>query len=70
MPLVQIADALDVRKKNQIKIDKLLLTPTSAKLVLSGKGATELEILRIEQKKSLFEKVYHRQLTAIINPKV
>jgi len=69
LPLVQLVDALDVRKKNHIKIDKLLLTPAAAKLILSGRGATELEVLRIEQKKSLFEKTYGRQLTALINSK-
>lgn len=69
LPLVQIADALDVRKKNHIKVRKLMLTQGSAKLILSGRGATDLEVLRIEQKKSLFEKTYRRQLIAQISAK-
>jgi exopolyphosphatase/guanosine-5'-triphosphate,3'-diphosphate pyrophosphatase len=66
LPLVHIADALDVRKKNHIKIESMALMPNKAKLTLSGRGATDLEVLRIEQKKTLFEKVYGRRLYASI----
>lgn len=62
LALLQVADALDRGHKARIQIRSVSFSENSVKIRISGKHATDLEILRVEQKRALFEKTFHKQL--------
>ncbi len=62
-----MADALDRGHKGMVKIKAIKLLRGDVKLTLEpggpgAKGSIDLELLRIEQKKELFENVFGREL--------
>ncbi len=61
LAILQIADALDREHKGNVQIHRISLSPGKVRLFVSGKNI-DLELLRLEQKKSLFEEVFRRQL--------
>lgn len=63
LAILRVADALDRSHKSLVKIKDVRIDRTEVRIRVSGKTATELEILRVEQKKDLFERVFHRRLT-------
>ena len=63
LAILRVADALDRSHKSLVKIKDVRIDRREVKIRVSGKTATELEVLRVEQKKDLFERVFHRRLT-------
>jgi exopolyphosphatase/guanosine-5'-triphosphate,3'-diphosphate pyrophosphatase len=61
LALLRIADALDRGHKTNVKVKQVRVTPRQVEIRLSGSVA-DLELLRVEQKKALFEKVFGREL--------
>ncbi len=67
LALLRVADALDRGHKGMVKIKAIKLLRGDVKLTLEpggpgAKGSIDLELLRIEQKKELFENVFGREL--------
>ncbi len=60
--LLRVADALDRGHKSTIKIKKVKLERTQVTIFIQGENTADLEILRVEQKKKLFEKTFKRHL--------
>jgi exopolyphosphatase/guanosine-5'-triphosphate,3'-diphosphate pyrophosphatase len=63
LALLRVADALDRGHRSSARIHHVHVTRDKVRLLLTGK-AIDLELLRVEQKKSLFEQVYRRRLVA------
>ncbi|MBS1960902.1 MAG: Ppx/GppA family phosphatase [Bdellovibrionales bacterium] len=64
LALLRIADALDRNHRGQVGIGSLKIRRQEVLLTLRAKrGSGDLELLRIEQKKTLFEEVFRRRLT-------
>lgn len=63
LALFRVADALDRNHRSLVKIRSIRVGPRSIAIRIDGKGDADLEILRVEQKKELFEKVFRRTLT-------
>lgn len=61
LAILHVADALDRGHKSNIHIQKIRLLPGKVRISISG-PSTDLEILRLDQKKALFEKIFRRQL--------
>jgi exopolyphosphatase/guanosine-5'-triphosphate,3'-diphosphate pyrophosphatase len=64
LALLRIADALDRGHKSSVRIKRIGIDRKRVRLVLTGKAAIDLEVLRVDQKKPLFEQVFGRQLLA------
>ncbi len=67
LAILRVADALDRGHKARVSIYRVRMTRDSVQLILSStssKDATDLELLRLDQKKSLFEEVFHKKLVA------
>ncbi len=63
LALLRIADALDRNKRGQISIRGVRVTAKKVELKISAKrGSGDLEQLRVEQKKGLFEDVFKKTL--------
>jgi exopolyphosphatase/guanosine-5'-triphosphate,3'-diphosphate pyrophosphatase len=60
--ILRVATVLDRGYQLNVQIQKISLPQGRVQLWLAKKEASELEILKIEQKKKLFEKVFGRQL--------
>ena len=61
LALLRVADALDRGHKSGVRIKSVLLDRDKVRLVLTGKSI-DLELLRVEQKRVLFEQVFGRRL--------
>ncbi len=64
LALLRLADALDRGHKSNVRIKRVRLTRREVHLHLSG-TAVDLELLRVEQKKGLFEQVFDRKLVVV-----
>jgi len=64
LALLRIADALDVGSVRKQRIQSIQNTRKSIILNLAPRLTTELELLRIDQKKSLFEDIFAKTLIA------
>jgi len=63
LALLRVADALDRNHRAQVGIAGVRITRDQVVVKIRAKrGAGDLELLRIEQKKSLFEEVFKRRL--------
>jgi exopolyphosphatase/guanosine-5'-triphosphate,3'-diphosphate pyrophosphatase len=62
LALLRVADALDRGHKSSVRIARIAIDKEKVRMSLSGKGAIDLELLRVDQKKALFEQVFERQL--------
>jgi exopolyphosphatase/guanosine-5'-triphosphate,3'-diphosphate pyrophosphatase len=60
--LLRIADALDRNHQGSVKISAVRMTRKEVVLKLRARGPIDLEILRVEQKKELFEQIFERDL--------
>jgi len=65
LALLRVADALDRGHRGQASLRGVKLGRKEISLLLDSKGAVDLEILRVEQKKGLFEQVFGRGLSAV-----
>jgi exopolyphosphatase/guanosine-5'-triphosphate,3'-diphosphate pyrophosphatase len=62
LALFRIADALDRNHKALVSLKSIKISSKEVTLGILSKAAADLEILRIEQKKDLFEKTFKRRL--------
>lgn len=62
LAILRVADGLDRGHKSSIRIQKISLSKGRVKIIISGREAVDLEVLRVEQKKALFEEVFQCQL--------
>jgi exopolyphosphatase/guanosine-5'-triphosphate,3'-diphosphate pyrophosphatase len=65
LALLRVADALDRGHRGQATLRDIKIGRKEITLILDSKGAVDLEILRVEQKKGLFEEVFARGLLAV-----
>jgi exopolyphosphatase/guanosine-5'-triphosphate,3'-diphosphate pyrophosphatase len=64
LALMGIVDALDHGHASRLHIKKITIKTKKLRITLSGADATDLDILRIEQKKQLFEQVFRTKINA------
>lgn len=64
LSLLRVADALDRAHRGGVILKDVRVARQQVSLVLDPKGSTDLEILRVEQKRDLFEEVFGRRLVA------
>jgi exopolyphosphatase/guanosine-5'-triphosphate,3'-diphosphate pyrophosphatase len=62
LSILRIADALDRQHRSLVRIDKVTFQPQFVTLKIIGKDPINLELLGVEQKKELFEKLFSRVL--------
>ena len=62
LPILRVADSLDRGHKGNLRIREVRVTRKQVILKVSGRAGIDLELLRVEQKKDLFEKVFDREL--------
>jgi exopolyphosphatase/guanosine-5'-triphosphate,3'-diphosphate pyrophosphatase len=63
LALLRVADALDRNKRGHVGIGAVKLARDRVTLTIRAKkGSGDLELLRVEQKKALFESVFRRHL--------
>ncbi|MDB5039047.1 MAG: phosphatase, Ppx/GppA family, partial [Bacteriovoracaceae bacterium] len=62
LALLRLSGALSLQRAKPIKIEKVSFKGKIVKILISKRYAPDLEILRAEQKKQLFEEVFRRQL--------
>ncbi len=65
LALLRVADALDRGHKASLQIRAVRVTDSEVRLSAKFSGPSELELLRIEQKKDLFEEVFGRSLRVV-----
>jgi exopolyphosphatase/guanosine-5'-triphosphate,3'-diphosphate pyrophosphatase len=65
LALLRVADALDRGHKGHLQLKSVRVTEDEIRIYAQFKGPSELEFLRIEQKKSLFEEVFERRLRLV-----
>lgn len=63
LSLLRVADALDRGHKSSARIVRIAVDARRVRILLAGKSV-DLELLRVEQKKALFEQVFGRVLIA------
>ena len=64
LALLRIVDALDPAYQDRMSKKHIRINPEKVLLRLSKGSRLELALLRLQQKKALFEKVFARLLTA------
>ena len=62
LALLQLADACDRTHKGILKLKKPKITRAKIEVKFTSKGPCDLEMLRFEQKKQLFEHLFHREI--------
>jgi len=62
LSLLQMADAIDRTHKEALKLKKAVIKKKSIEIRFSSRYPCDLEILRFEQKKSLFELLFKREV--------
>ena len=58
-----MADALDRGHKGGVDIKKIAVTRKDVTIKIHSRTGADLEVLRVEQKKAIFEEVFRRRLT-------
>jgi exopolyphosphatase/guanosine-5'-triphosphate,3'-diphosphate pyrophosphatase len=61
LALLRVADALDRGHKSSARIQQISTDKEKVRILLAGKSI-DLELLRVEQKKALFEQLFGRRL--------
>ena len=62
LAMLRVADALDRGRKHALKIRSIRIAKGKVRLQVTGRTSMDLELLRVEQKKALFEQVFKREL--------
>ncbi len=65
LALLRLADALDRNHQGAVRITGASIQPKEVILRVRGKGPIDLELLRVEQKKELFETIFRRSLRVL-----
>ncbi|MGE0615783.1 MAG: HD domain-containing protein [Bacteriovoracia bacterium] len=63
LAIFQLADALDRNHQSLVTIKRIKFERGKIVIFVSGKTAVNLEILRVEQKRSIFEKVFRKEVS-------
>ena len=62
LAILRVADALDRRPQGKTRVLSCRLSKTAVHLKIRSRGSSDLELLRLEQKKKLFEQVFKRRV--------
>jgi exopolyphosphatase/guanosine-5'-triphosphate,3'-diphosphate pyrophosphatase len=62
LALLRLADALDRGHKGNVDVAAIRADKREVRIRLKSRGAPDLELLRVEQKKQLFEQVFKRRV--------
>jgi exopolyphosphatase/guanosine-5'-triphosphate,3'-diphosphate pyrophosphatase len=62
LAILRVADALDRSHKRLLKIRDVKIERKAVRLLISSRNGIDLELLRMEQKKALFEQLFKRPL--------
>jgi exopolyphosphatase/guanosine-5'-triphosphate,3'-diphosphate pyrophosphatase len=62
LSLLQMADACDRTHKKAMRLKRVKTKGRTLEITFSGKTPCDLELLRFEQKRSLFEALFHREV--------
>lgn len=62
LAILRVADALDRSRKHLVKIRGIKVDKKKVRVLISGRNTMDLEFLRVEQKKALFEELFKREL--------
>ena len=62
LSILQIADSLDRTHKHSLQLKRNKVTRTKIDIYFKSKHPCDLEMLRFEQKKSLFEMIFKREI--------
>ena len=62
LSLLQLADALDRSHKNSLKLKKAKVSRAHVEIMFQSRSTCDLELLRFEQKKVLFEMLFKREI--------
>ena len=65
LALLRVADGLDSGPQTHVKMDRVVLTRQSVQIAISGRNLTDLEAIRVDRKKELFEQVFRRKLKVV-----
>ncbi len=65
LALLQMADSLDRGHKNILKLKSAKISRSKIEIRFASKSACDLERLRFEQKKTLFEQVFKREIDLV-----
>ena len=65
LAILRVADALDRAHKGQSNVSSVKVLKGRVELRLDARKCSDLELLRVLQKKVLFEKIFKRELSAI-----
>ena len=65
LALLRVADALDRGHTGALTIRGIRVDRKAVRLSVQGRGPIDLELLRIEQKKDLFEEIFGRELITL-----
>ena len=63
LALLMLADSLDRSHKDSLKLKKTRITARKVELKFTSKSTCDLELLRFDQKKFLFEQLFHKEIT-------
>ncbi len=66
LAMLRVIDSLDSAYPKRVEAERIEIRPKSVRLWLTHGDSTELAVLKLQQKKALFEKVFHRELVAQI----
>jgi exopolyphosphatase/pppGpp-phosphohydrolase len=69
LAILRLADALDRGHRAYAHITSVRITSSTVSLTLTTDESLDLELLRVEQKKELFEKVFGRKLVVRVRSK-
>ena len=62
LSLLQIADSLDRTHKHSLQLKRKKLSRGKVEIFFKSKHPCDLEVLRFEQKKNLFEQIFKREI--------
>ncbi len=65
LALLLVIDGLDSHAQKTASIKKISVKPRLIKMTIQGGSSTDFEILRVAQKKDLFEKIFHKTLIVV-----
>lgn len=66
LAILRVLDSLDSAIPKRVQAERVEIKKSSVRMWLTHGDSTELAVLKLQQKKALFEKVFHRQLIAQI----
>jgi len=62
LSILQIADSIDRTHKASLELKRKKISPRKVELFFKSKQPCDLEVLRFEQKKNLFEQIFRKEI--------